>query len=147
MSHFFNQLEKYRKDHNMTQRQLLSIINRDEHLFTESHYSHCKSGRYTISLEVAEKIVENLGYSPKYFSHLYPETRHYSDCTSFQAALNDYLIRSNLTHEQLADLLGVGRTALTKWLNGRSAPRPSEVDEFAEILGLQNYYFSSKCEE
>ena len=41
---------------------------------------------------------------------------------------------NELTQEQLADKLGIGRTTVTMWESGESLPRADKLKKLAEIL-------------
>ena len=41
--------------------------------------------------------------------------------------LSDYMVEENLTHQALADLLGVTRPTVSYWLSGKTRPAPASA--------------------
>ena len=50
-------------------------------------------------------------------------------------SIKDYREKANLTQDQLAAAVNVGRTAVSMWESGDSMPRADKLPDLARILG------------
>lgn len=49
--------------------------------------------------------------------------------------IKELRMSANLTQEQLANVLGVNRSAVAMWESGEALPRADKLPELAKILG------------
>lgn len=52
----------------------------------------------------------------------------------FAHNLKVYMDRYGFTQSQLADAVGVGRTSVSEWCNGRKFPRIGRIDQLTELF-------------
>lgn len=50
--------------------------------------------------------------------------------------LHEYLLTTGRTEAQVADLLGVDQTQISRWVRGVTVPRPANLEAIAELLGV-----------
>lgn len=50
-------------------------------------------------------------------------------------SIKDYREKANLTQDQLAAAVNVGRTAVSMWESGDSMPRADKLPDLARVLG------------
>lgn len=50
--------------------------------------------------------------------------------------VHEYLTRNGLTDEELADLVGVHQTQISRWKRGTGVPRAAYIPALAEVLDL-----------
>lgn len=57
-------------------------------------------------------------------------------------------VRGNRTHQEVADLAGIGRAFYTQIENGARTPSVYTAKKIAEVLGFDwTYFFNDKCSE
>ena len=55
----------------------------------------------------------------------------------FSQNLNNYLMRDEMSRQDLAKRLGVSYSIVTQWCNGNRCPRMAKVDAMCEIFGCK----------
>lgn len=64
----------------------------------------------------------------------------------FLETIEDYLLKNNLTINQLASRLGICTSTMTRWQNHHSLPSIKDVKIIAKYLGLSCDYMFALCD-